>query len=152
MAKHNLQLQIEVMPFDEILPAIERGSVSSGLLIHESQLMYQEKGLALLLDLGKWWKEDLDLPLPMGGNAISRALDEQTRSAFARLMRKSVAMARGRHDESVDYAQGFGRGMDRGMVSRYVKAWVNDFTEDPGARGRLAVEALLGMSPTWIQG
>jgi 1,4-dihydroxy-6-naphthoate synthase len=42
--------------------------------------------------------------------------------------------------------------MDREMVSRYVRGWVNAFTVDPGPRGRKAVELLLGEVPAWIQG
>jgi 1,4-dihydroxy-6-naphthoate synthase len=57
-----------------------------------------------------------------------------------------------RHDESVAYAQSFGRGMDTEMVGRYVRAWVNDFTVDPGPRGRAAVARLLGMDVAWVQG
>jgi len=145
-------LKTHVMPFDEILPSLERGESDVGLLIHESQLMYKEKGLYLVVDLGQWWKETFNLPLPMGGNAIRRSLPEDTKKKFAKCMKKSVQMARNRHWESVDYAQGFGRGMDRDMVSRYVTAWVNDFTVDPGLRGRLAVHHLLNIEAHWIQG
>jgi len=52
---------------------------------------------------------------------------------------------------SVD-CEGLGRGMDREMIGRYVNAWVNEFTVDPGARGRAAVIKLLGIEPVWIQG
>jgi len=144
--------RIELLPFDEIMPAVAEGRFQAGLLIHESQLMYRELGLHLVIDLGRWWKESTDLPLPMGGNAIRKNLAEPLKLQFARLMRKSVALARLRHWESVEYSQSFGRGMDRDMVSRYVQAWVNEFTEDPGPRGREAVARLLGLEPVWIQG
>lgn len=144
--------RVELLPFDEIMPAVAEGRYQAGLLIHESQLMYRELGLHLVVDLGQWWKETTDLPLPMGGNAIRRELPEAQKMQFARLMRKSVALARQRHWESVDYSQSFGRGMDRDMVSRYVQGWVNEFTEDPGPRGREAVTRLLGLEPVWIQG
>ena len=145
-------LAVELVPFDRILPAVAQGRFEAGLLIHESQLMYRDAGLSLVVDLGEWWKRAFDLPLPMGGNAIRRGLPEATKLRFARLMRRSVEMAMARHDESVDYAQSFGRGMDRGMVSRYVRGWVNAFTVEPGPRGRRAVEMLLGLEPTWVQG
>jgi len=145
-------LQVELVPFDRILDAVAGGRYEAGLLIHESQLLYREAGLHLLVDLGAWWKRAFDLPLPMGGNAIRKDVGEDTRRRFAGLMRRSVAMARARHWESVDYAQSFGRGMDREMVSRYVQGWVNDFTEDPGPRGREAVTRLLGLEPEWRQG
>jgi len=145
-------LRIKVLPFDAILPAVAEGRCEAGLLIHESQLLYQGLGLHCVLDLGAWWKEAFDLPLPMGGNAIRRDLPADVKQRFAVLMRRSVEMARSRHDESVEYAQSFGRGMDRDMVSRYVQAWVNDFTVDPGPRGREAVGKLLGLEPVWTQG
>ena len=145
-------LKVELLPFDQILPAVAEGRFEAGLLIHESQLMYQDAGLHLVVDLGAWWKTAYDLPLPMGGNAIRSDLSAGTKQHFATLMRKSVEMAQARHWESVDYAQSFGRGMDREMVGRYVNAWVNEFTVDPGPRGRRAVAKLLGLEPSWIQG
>jgi 1,4-dihydroxy-6-naphthoate synthase len=145
-------LEVELVPFDRILPAVAEGRFQAGLLIHESQLMYKDLGLHLVVDLGAWWKAERDLPLPMGGNAIRADLPEDVKRRFARLMRRSVETAMARHNESVAYAQSFGRGMDEAMVSRYVRAWVNEFTVDPGPRGREAVASLLGMAPVWVQG
>ena len=141
-----------VLPFDRIMESVAEGRFEAGLLIHESQLMYREQGLHLVEDLGAWWKRDFDLPLPMGGNAIRKDLPADVKTRFARLMRRSVELARSRHGESVAYAQSFGRGMDTEMVGRYVQAWVNDFTVDPGPRGRVAVDRLLGLQAEWIQG
>jgi 1,4-dihydroxy-6-naphthoate synthase len=104
------------------------------------------------VDLGAWWKTEFALPLPMGGNAIRRDLPEESKARFAGLMKRSVIMARERHAESVAYAQSFGRGMDTEMVGRYVQAWVNEYTVDPGPRGRAAVDRLLGLKAEWIQG
>ena len=84
--------------------------------------------------------------------SIRKDLPAEVKQRFAVLMRKSVELARARHWESVDYSQSFGRGMDREMIGRYVNAWVNDFTVDPGPRGRQAVQLLLGLDPVWIQG
>ena len=149
---HGIAPRFEVLPFDQILPAVVEGRFDAGLLIHESQLMYRDQGLDLIADLGAWWKDVHDLPLPMGGNAIRKAMAPGPKGRFAALMRRSVQLARARHEESVDYAQSFGRGMDRAMVSRYVQGWVNDFTEDPGSRGRASVALLLDLEPVWIQG
>ena len=152
MRKWQPDLRVELLPFDQIMPAVLDGRYQAGLLIHESQLMYREQGLHLVQDLGAWWKADCDLPLPMGGNAIRKSLPQVVKDRFAGLMRRSVEMAMARHDESVAYAQSFGRGMDTGMVGRYVRAWVNEFTVDPGPRGRAAVDRLLGLEARWVQG
>jgi 1,4-dihydroxy-6-naphthoate synthase len=145
-------LKVELLPFDQIMPAVKAGRFEAGLLIHESQLMYKEEGLHLVEDLGAWWKREFDLPLPMGGNAIRKDLDETVKLRFANLMKRSVELAILRHEESVAYSQSFGRGMDAEMVGRYVRAWVNEFTVDPGPRGRAAVARLLGMDVAWVQG
>jgi 1,4-dihydroxy-6-naphthoate synthase len=149
---HSIDPRFEIVPFDQILPAVVEGRFPAGLLIHESQLQFLGLGLELVADLGAWWKDVHGLPLPMGGNAIRKAMLPEPKLRFASLMRKSVQVARARHEESVDYAQSFGRGMERAMVSRYVQAWVNDFTVDPGERGRAGVRCLLDLEPVWIQG
>ena len=149
---NTIELRHELVAFDRILDEVAEGHFDAGLLIHESQLMYKQAGMHLVEDLGRWWKEVYDLPLPMGGNAIRSHLDPAVKARFASLMRRSVEMARARHWESVDYSQSFGRGMDREMVSEYVQMWVNDFTVDPGPRAREAVAKLLGLEPVWIQG
>src|SRR6185312_12990381 len=71
----NLALQLyqrgcvtEVLPFDQIEEAVERGEVEVGLLIHEGQLTFGDSGLHLWADLGAWWLEETGLPLPLGGN------------------------------------------------------------------------------------
>jgi 1,4-dihydroxy-6-naphthoate synthase len=143
-------LKAETMPFDKIMDEVASGRVGAGLLIHEGQLMYKGRGLCLVVDLGEWWKGAFGLPLPMGGNAIKKDMPPEEARAFARLMQKSVKTAMERHQESIDYAQSFARGMDRETVDRYVKAWVNNFTLDVGSRGAQAVEALLGMAVDWV--
>jgi 1,4-dihydroxy-6-naphthoate synthase len=143
-------LKVGVVPFDKIMDEVAAGHHRAGLLIHESQLMYEGAGLRLVVDLGDWWKSRHGLPLPMGGNAIRKDLPQHEKLAFARLMKKSVEAAMDRHSESLDYAMGFGRGMDRGMVDRYVRAWVNAFTIDVGERGAKAVETLLSRPVGWV--
>src|SRR5262249_29199087 len=47
----------DVMPFDEIIPAVASGKYDAGLIIHEGQLTFQNQGLHLIVDLGVWWQE-----------------------------------------------------------------------------------------------
>ena len=60
--------------FDEILEAVRDGELEAGLLIHEGQLTFREEGLTEVVDLGRWWKEETGLPLPLGGNVVRRDL------------------------------------------------------------------------------
>jgi 1,4-dihydroxy-6-naphthoate synthase len=63
-----------VMPFDKVLDAVLSGEVKAGLVIHEGQLSYKDKGLKKVVDLGEWWKESFGLPLPLGGNVVRKDL------------------------------------------------------------------------------
>ena len=61
-----------VMMFDEIIESVRLGKVDAGLIIHEGQLTYQQAGLHCILDLGQWWHERNNLPMPLGCNVIRR--------------------------------------------------------------------------------
>jgi len=150
MCRWRPRLNVECVPFDRIMDEVAQGKFQAGLLIHEGQLMYKDRGLHLVVDLGLWWKREFGLPLPMGGNAIKKSMPPEQKLVFARLMKKSVELAMARHQESLDYAMSFCRGMDRGTVEKYVRAWVNDFTVDIGDIGEKAVAQLLGEHAQWV--
>ena len=74
----------DVVPFDEIIPAVAAGKYDAGLIIHEGQLTFQNQGLHLVVDLGVWWQDKTGLPLPLGGNVVRKDLgpaDDAARSA-----------------------------------------------------------------------
>ncbi len=135
---------VTVMPFDEILPAIAAGSVRSGLLIHEGQLYYGDKGLHKVLDLGQWWYDQTSLPLPLGGNVVRKDLGEGKVLKVAALLKQSIRYALDHRDEALNYALKYARGLDPAVADRFVGMYVNDWTVDYGPRGREAVRLLLG--------
>ena len=83
------------MPFDQILEAVEAGEwqgkpVQAGLMIHEGQLTYGDRGLRLAVDLGAWWHEQTGLPLPLGANAIRKDLGPDAIHEVNRLLKESI--------------------------------------------------------------
>ena len=133
----------EVVPFDEIQPAVHEGKVDAGLLIHEGQLTYAEEGLRPMVDLGVWWADRTGgLPLPLGCNVIRRDLGADTMRRVSRLLHDSIAYALEHRSEALDYAKEYGRGLDDDKTDRFVGMYVNELTLDYGERGRAAVERL----------
>jgi 1,4-dihydroxy-6-naphthoate synthase len=132
-----------VTPFDHILEVVARGAVDAGVVIHEGQLTYSGSGLRKVLDLGEWWYQQTDLPLPLGGNAIRRSLDNYTQRTVAGLLKKSIQYSLQHREEALLYAQQFSRGLDTTTADRFVSMYVNDWTLDYGQRGRRAVQELL---------
>lgn len=133
-----------VVMFDQIPDQVASGSVDAGLLIHEGQLTYATQGLHLVVDLGRWWTQRTGLPLPLGGNVVRRDLGERVGREITRIMKTSIQYSLDHRDEAVEYALGFGRGLDQQLADRFVGMYVNELTLDYGQRGRQAVRRLLG--------
>jgi 1,4-dihydroxy-6-naphthoate synthase len=132
-----------VVPFDRILDEVREGRAEAGLVIHEGQLTYGGQGLAKILDLGRWWKEETGLPLPLGGNAVRRDLGPELVARLTRLVRETVRHSLAHRPQALEYAMSFARGMDKGIADRFVGMWVNDMTVEMGERGRRAVQLFL---------
>ena len=132
-----------VVPFDEILDAVRSGRFEAGVIIHEGQLTYAEEGLSAVVDLGKWWKEETGLPLPLGGNAARKDLGQETLRIVSRVLGESIAYGLDHREEALSYALRYGRGLDRSQADRFVSMYVNDWTRGYGEAGRRAVELFL---------
>ena len=137
-------VKVQIMPFDQILPAVAEGKVDVGLIIHEGQLFYQDKGLHQIVDLGQWWMSQTGLPLPLGGNVVRKDLGAAPPSnEIARLLRESIEYALSHRQEALDYALNYARDLDPKLADRFVGMYVNQWTVDYGPRGREAVRTLL---------
>jgi 1,4-dihydroxy-6-naphthoate synthase len=149
--------EVEILPFDQIGEAVLDGRVDAGLLIHEGQLTYAAEGLVKLVDLGEWWfARTGGLPLPLGGNIIRRDLGPTLMSTVSTMLHDSIAHALANRAAAVEYAQQYGRGLDRDDTDTFVGMYVNQLTLDYGPRGRAALERFFdeafekGLIPTRV--
>jgi 1,4-dihydroxy-6-naphthoate synthase len=138
-------VETEVVPFDQIIPQVLEGKYEAGLIIHEGQLTYDKSGLHRIVDLGRWWQKVTGLPLPLGGNAIRRALGPQLMSAATVALRESIQYALDHREEALAYAMQFARDLDTPTADKFVGMYVNERTLDYGPDGREAVHRLLDM-------
>lgn len=153
----------EVVPFDQIEDHVAAGRAELGLLIHEGQLTFAQRGLHLWVDLGEWWHSETGLPLPLGGNVVRRDLGEATMHLIARDLRDSIAYGLDHRAEALAHAKGYSRGLTDAQTDRFIGMYVNDYTLDYGPLGRRAVVDLLArahaagliprrMEPTFVTG
>ena len=138
-----INFKFEVVPFDKIMDAVLNGEVDAGLLIHEGQLTHKKHGLRKIVDLGAWWQADMNLPLPLGVNAVRKDLGDATLRQIAGLMRQSIEYALAHRDEAVAYAMKYGRGMDVVTTNKFIGMYVNKWTVEMGEDGRSAISQLL---------
>jgi 5,8-dihydroxy-2-naphthoate synthase len=132
-----------VMAFDKILDAVKNEVVEAGLLIHEGQLLFPQLGMHRVIDLGVWWNEQTGLPLPLGGNAVRRALGPALGLQIAKTIKDSVEYGLEHREEALNYAMQFARDMETEIADKFVGMYVNRWTLGYGDRGKLAVRTLI---------
>jgi 1,4-dihydroxy-6-naphthoate synthase len=132
-----------VMAFDKILDAVRNEVVEAGLLIHEGQLLFPQLGMHRVIDLGVWWHEQTGLPLPLGGNAVRRALGPTLGLQIAKTIKDSVEYGLEHREEALNYAMQFARDMETEVADKFVGMYVNRWTLGYGERGKQAVRTLI---------
>ncbi len=134
-----------VVPFDKVLDALREKSVDAALVIHEAQLTYSRGGHNLVVDLGKWFRQKYDLPLPLGANALLKSVDADLQIEICRMMRESIQYALDHHEEALNYAMQFARDLEPALAEKFVGMYVNHYTVDAGQPVRLAAQKLLDL-------
>jgi len=134
-----------VIEFDHVLEAVREKVADAALVIHEAQLTYSKSGYHLIADLGKWFRKEYGLPLPLGANALRRDLPPEVRSECCRLMRESISYALENHEEALNYALQFARDLELPLAEKFVGMYVNHYTVDAGEVVPRAAQKLLDL-------
>jgi len=134
------------MVYSEIMPAVERGEVDAGLIIHESRFTYPRYGLVKVVDLGEWWEEATGAPIPLGGIVARTALGEETIHQLESAIRASVEYAFRNPQASEEYVALHAQEMEPAVMRQHIDLYVNDFSVDLAEEGERAVNELLRRS------
>jgi len=132
-----------VVPFDQIFDAVRNGRVDVGLIIHEGQLTYEKSGFEKIVDLGKWWKEQTGLPLPLGGNVVRKDIPKPVRHDLSEIIRESIDYGLAHREDAVRHSLPYARDMDAKLAGKFIGMYVNEFTRDYGEVGRDAIRKFL---------
>ncbi|MDR2344973.1 MAG: ABC transporter substrate-binding protein [Planctomycetaceae bacterium] len=131
------------VPFDKVVDSIKSGETEAGLLIHEGQLTYTREGLRLIVDLGVWWMQETELPLPLGANGIKKDLPSNVINDVTKLLNESIQYALDFREDALNYALKFGRGLEYYDVDQFVGMYVNNRTLDLGGDGQKSIREFL---------
>jgi 1,4-dihydroxy-6-naphthoate synthase len=143
-----LQLALGVRPktvpmrFDQIVPAVARGEVEAGVIIHESRFTYREAGLIAIADLGEWWETMTLLPTPLGAILVRDDIGDDEARAVNAAIRRSIAFARANDALVMPYVREHAVEMNDEVMRAHIGLYVNEYTDDLGENGRDAVRAL----------
>jgi len=135
------------MNFSEIPKAVKTGDVDVGLVIHETQLSYEQEGNLKILDVGKWWHEKTSgLPVPLGINVMKTSLSIDVIRKFDNFLQKSIEFGLAHEDDALDYAMKYSRSKPRELIKKFVKMYVNDVTVNMGERGERSIRKMFEMA------
>ena len=135
------------MNFSDIPKAVKAGDVDVGLVIHETQLSFEQEGVMKILDVGKWWHEQTNgLPVPLGINVMSNKFNSQTIKQFDMYLQKSIKYALEHKDDALEYAMQYSRGKSRDLIEKFVLMYVNNVTVDMGEPGEKSIRTLFDMA------
>ncbi len=138
------ELDLLVVPFDQIFAVVKRGEADVGLIIHEGQLTFRNEGLELCEDLGIWWGRENDgLPLPLGGNVIHKRHAPELRRRVSDILTASIRYSLDHRPEAVAHSLQWARDMGVELADRFVGMYVNHWTLDYGEKGRESIRRFL---------
>lgn len=138
------------MRFDKIEDAVLSGKTDLGVIIHENRFTYQQKGLHKITDLGEYWEEKMNSPIPLGGIAIKRSVDKAISLQVDKLIRKSIEFAFTNYPLITDYVKQHSQEMNEEVMRQHIELYVNDFSLDLGNDGKKAIETLYKVATTQI--
>ena len=129
--------------FNQIEDAVLTGTVDAGVIIHENRFTYQDKGLIKLIDLGKYWEEQTNAPIPLGGIVIRKELDTKLQKQVDLLIKKSVEYAFENYPMVTDYVRQHAQEMNEEVMRKHIDLYVNDYSIDLGENGKKAIQKLM---------
>lgn len=130
------------MLFSDIESAVRENEVKAGLIIHENRFTYSDRGFEKVSDLGAYWEQETNTPIPLGGIAIDRSLDRDIQHKVQRLIRKSISYAFENPMDSSAYVRANAQEMNEDVMRKHIDLYVNDYSLSLGEKGKEAVEKM----------
>jgi 1,4-dihydroxy-6-naphthoate synthase len=133
----------EFLVFNEIENAVLQGDVDAGVIIHENRFTYADKGLSKWMDLGTYFEETFNAPIPLGGIIARNDINANEIVIVDDLIKQSVEYAfANSYDLLPDYVKRHSQEMSEQVMRQHIDLYVNDFSIDMGDTGRKAIAQL----------
>lgn len=132
------------MLFSDIIPAIQSGDVDAGVIIHEGRFVYENYGLAKIIDFGEWWENTFSIPLPLGVIVARRDIDPRLARAVEDAITASIKYAKTHPEASRSFIRHHAQELNEKVTQAHINTFVTDYSLNLGHDGRAAIQALLG--------
>lgn len=134
--------QKEFLIFSAIEETLQKDSELVGVLIHENRFTYEKKGLNKIVDLGSFWEENWQVPIPLGGIAIRRSFTYELKKQLEEWIRKSLALAWANYPQLSPFVQLHAQEMEEDIMRKHITLYVNEYSRSLGETGQHAINVL----------
>lgn len=138
--------RLHPMSYEDIMPSLQRGEFAAGVIIHEGRFTYPSYGLHAVLDLGAWWEETQNLPVPLGAILVRRDHGADVVEAVEDGIRRSLLFARKNPGKVWPYIKMHAQEMNDAVIRQHIDLYVNDYSLELGEEGSLAIRRLLELA------
>jgi len=129
--------------FNEIEDAVLSGKVDAGVIIHENRFTYEQKGLSKWMDLGTYFEETFNAPIPLGGIIARNTIPQNEIQLIDSLIKESVAFAfKNSYELLPEFVKNHSQEMSEQVMRQHIDLYVNDFSMDMGTTGKKAIAQL----------
>jgi 1,4-dihydroxy-6-naphthoate synthase len=130
--------------FNEIEDTVLNGQVDAGVIIHENRFTYAQKGLKKWLDLGTYFEEKFNAPIPLGGIIARKDRDQQEIATIDALIKESVEYAfKNSYETLPEFVKCHSQEMSEQVMRQHIDLYVNDFSVDMAQEGKFAINKLV---------
>ena len=131
------------MRFDRIMPAVQRGDVDAGVIIHEGRFTFEKYGLVMIKDLGAWWEEKTNSPIPLGAIIAKRSLGDDKLLLIESTIRESLKAAIANPESAFEFVKKHAGEMDIRAINQHIELYVNKYSLNYGTDGMKAISCLM---------
>ncbi|MEJ7820719.1 MAG: 1,4-dihydroxy-6-naphthoate synthase [Chitinophagaceae bacterium] len=115
----------------------------AGVIIHENRFTYEQNGLVKIMDLGEFWEQKTQLPIPLGGIVARRDIESSAMKEINELIRKSIEYSFANYPYITDYVRKYSQEMEEDIIRKHIDLYVNDYSIDLGEKGKSAIREFL---------
>ena len=133
---------IKYIRFDELYRNLCEKKIEQGVVIHEHRFIWQRDGLHLIADLGAFWEQELQAPIPLGCTVIKKNLGEALAKEMDLCIQKSLRLAWERKEPITSFIRKLAQISDDSVILQHIKMFVNNYSLNRGKEGETALRIL----------
>jgi 1,4-dihydroxy-6-naphthoate synthase len=130
-------LRIEYLRYDKIIPELKKQK-GVGILIHEERFNFQNHQLYKIRDLGEWWEQTTQLPIPLGCIVLHKDFLE-FKKAIELDIQNSILYSQNHYQEVLPFIKRYAQSMEEDVIKSHIDLYVTDFSFDMHDKGREAI-------------